>query len=417
LGISMIYQELENITKISVAENIFLGRLPKTRFLGFINFKKLYADTADLLLAYGITLNPRTRLSQLSIAQQQFVEIIKAVTVKNAKVIIMDEPTSSLTKEETEKLFSIILELKKKGISIIYISHRLDEVTDIADTISVFRDGKNRGVIQRNEFKKDKIITLMVGHDIAKVDKKPVERKRVVFEVRNLNIKNRIHNFNIELYEGEILGVAGLMGSGKDELVKCLFGLWPAISKEIYFRGKRIVIRKPLDAIRHGIVYLPEERKMQSLFLEMSVKENISPIWLYNNVRKLFLNFRKETQLSREMIEKLAIKTPSPEMEIIGLSGGNQQKVIFSRLIAVKPSIMILNDPTRGVDVKSKEAIYGFIRELAAQGTSILFLSSEIPEINYLANRVVVLSKGELCGEFTDAEVSTTNILTSATRA
>ena len=417
LGISMIYQELENITKLSVAENVFLGRLPKSTIPAFVDFRKLFKETGELLKEYGLDIDPKAKLSSLTVAQQQFVEIIKAVTVKNAKIIIMDEPTSSLTKEETEKLFNIIRELKNKGISVIYISHRLDEVAGIADAISVFRDGKNRGTLGKDEFERNKIITLMIGHEVETIEKKAVKRDRVVFEVKNLSIKNRVYNFHLKLYEGEILGIAGLMGSGKDELVKSLFGLWPAESKELYYLNRRLHVRKPIDAIREGIVYLPEERKLQSLFLELSVRENIMPLWLYSIFDNFFTNERKEKDIAADMIDKLEIKTPGPEEEVVGLSGGNQQKAIFSRLLAVNPRVMILNDPTRGVDVKSKESIYSYIRDLAARGTSILFLSSEIPEINYLANRVVVLSKGEMCGEFYDNEVTTMNILTSATRA
>lgn len=417
MGISMIYQELENITKLTVAENIFLGRLPHSSIPGFVNFRKLYSDTKEILEEYGIDISPKARLSNLSIAHQQFVEIIKAVTVKNAKIVIMDEPTSSLTKEETDKLFSIIKDLKRRGISVIYISHRLDEVTGIADAVSVFRDGKNRGTLQHDEFEKNRIITLMVGHEVETVESKQIERNKVVFEVRNLTIRNRIKDFNVKLYEGEILGIAGLMGSGKDELVKSLFGIWPAVSKTVLFEGKEILIKHPLDAIRHGILYLPEERKVQSLFLSLSVRENITPIWLYNMQKGFFTKTAPENEVAERYIRKLDVKTPGITEEVVGLSGGNQQKVIFSRLLAVQPKIMILNDPTRGVDVKSKEAIYWFIRELASKGTSILFLSSEIPEINYLANRVVVLSKGEMCGEFADDDVTTINILSSATRA
>jgi len=345
------------------------------------------------------------------------VEIIKAVTVKNAKIVIMDEPTSSLTKEETDKLFEIIRELKKRGISVIYISHRLDEVTDIADRISVFRDGRNRGTLQRGEFDRTRIITLMVGHAVERTDKPMISRQRIIFEIRGLSIRNRIKDFNLKLYEGEILGIAGLMGSGKDELVKCLFGLWPAASKEVFFGGERIHLGSPIDAIKHGIVYLPEERKLQSLFLELSVKDNISALWTYHVFNGFFLNNRLETKLAASQVESLSIKTPSVNTEIVNLSGGNQQKAILSRLMTVNPKLLILNDPTRGVDVKSKEAIYRIIRELSNEGVSILFLSSEIPEIAYLANRVVVLSKGEICGEFVDDRVTTVNILTAATRA
>lgn len=416
LGISMIYQELENIPKITVSENIFIGRLPGTRLKGFVNFKKLYSETKRILNEFEINIDPGTRVSKLSIAQQQFVEIIKAINAQNARIIIMDEPTSSLTKDETEKLFSIIKELKKKCISIIYISHRLDEVIGIADRVSVFRDGRNVGTLDKNNFDAQKIISLMIGHTIEEDKKEKVERKKIVFEVRNLNIKNRIKNFNLKLHEGEILGVAGLMGSGKDELVKSLFGIWPTTSKELYFYDKKISVKSPRDAVNLGIVYLPEERKIQSLFLTLSVKYNISPIWLFNNYRKFFINDIKENELSKQFIKKLSIKTPSVYQQIINLSGGNQQKVIFSRLIAVKPKLMILNDPTRGVDVGSKEEIHNLIHQMALDGTSFIILSSEIPEISKIANRVIVLSKGEICGEFIDEKVTTKDILICATR-
>jgi len=238
----------------------------------------------------------------------------------------------------------------------------------------------------------------------------------VLFEVRNLAIKRRVAGFSMKLYEGEILAIAGLMGSGKDELVKCLFGLWPAVSKEVFFRGRAVDIRSPKQAIDHGIVYLPEERKLTSLFLELSVKYNISPLWLFNVRRRFFLQPRPEEELARCAISELGIKTPSPAEEIMNLSGGNQQKAVFSRLIALKPTLMILNDPTRGVDVGSKEEIYRIIQKLVSAGTSIILLSSEIDEICYLADRVIVLSKGEVYGEFADEEVTLENVLTCALR-
>jgi len=416
LGISMIYQELENIPKITVSENIFVGKLPGTRFMGFVNFRKLYSETKKLLDEFDLNIEPNMKVNRLTIAQQQFVEIIKAINARNSKIIIMDEPTSSLTKDETEKLFSIIRGLKTKGISVIYISHRLDEVTGISDRISVFRDGKNVGTLYKENFDAQKIISLMIGHTLEETNKAKILRKKLVFEVKNLNIKNRIENFNIKLYEGEILGIAGLMGSGKDELVKSLFGLWPAASKELFFNERKITVRTPRDAVNLGIVYLPEERKIQSLFLTLSVKYNISPIWLFNICRKFFINDLKENELSKQFIKKLSVKTPSIYQQIVSLSGGNQQKVIFSRLIAVNPKLMILNDPTRGVDVGSKEEIHNLIRKMALEGTSFIILSSEIPEISKIADRVIVLSKGEICGEFIDEKVTTKDILICATR-
>ena len=417
LGISMIYQELENIPKITVAENIFIGRLPKSRVPGFVNFTKLYKNTKKLLDEFLLDIDPKAKVSKLSVAQQQFVEIIKAITVKGARIIIMDEPTSSLTKDETEKLFQIIKDLKKKNISVIYISHRLDEVTGIADRISVFRDGKNVGVLLRDQFDSQKIISLMIGHLLKDEAKNRISRKDVIFEVKNLKIRNRIEDFSFKLYEGEILAIAGLMGSGKDELVKSLFGLWPSQRKQIYFEGKKISIKSPRDAVSLGIVYLPEERKIQSLFLTLSVKYNISPIWLGNVYKRFFISDARENELATDMVSKLSIKTSSINQVILNLSGGNQQKTIFSRLLALGPRIMVLNDPTRGVDVGSKEEIHKLIREMAKKGTSFILLSSEIPEISSIANRVIVLSKGTICGQFTDQDVTTKSILTCATRA
>jgi ribose transport system ATP-binding protein len=417
LGISMIYQELENVQKLSVAENIFLGKLPRSRIPGFVSFRRLLGDTTRILADFGITINPSTKLSKITTAEQQFVEIIKAITVENARIIIMDEPTSSLTKKEVDKLFQIIKELKRKGISVIYISHRLDEVIEIADRVSVFRDGRNQGVLTKKQFDTTRVVSMMIGHELGTTVKRQIERKNVVFEIRKMAIENRISNFRLKIHDGEILGIAGLMGSGKDELVKSIVGLWPAQAKEMYFRGERIVIRHPADAIRHGIIYLPEERKLQSLFLDMSVSQNISPLWLFTVEKRAFIDSRKETKLSEGYVELLSIKTPSTATKIMNLSGGNQQKAIFSRLLAVKPKLMILNDPTRGIDVGSKEEIYGIIRELSSQGVSILLLSSEIPEITALANSVIVLSRGEILSEFSDADVTSENITKAVTRA
>ena len=420
-GISMLYQELANVPKLSVAENIFLGLLPRKGVLGLLDFRTLFSRTQEYFDTYKVDIDPKTILSRLTLAEKQFVEIIRVITAKNARIVIMDEPTSSLTKSETERLFAIIRELKKQGTTIVYISHRLDEVQEIADRISVFRDGKNVGTLEREAYDERRIIMLMLGQALMRLEKETTKiglrREKVLFEIRNLNIRRRVSNFSAKLYEGEILAIAGLMGSGKDELVKCLFGLWPAVTKEVRFRGKPLPIRSPKQAIDNGIVYLPEERKLTSLFLELSVKHNISPLWLFNVHRRFFLRARPEEELARSAISELSIKTPSPAEEIMNLSGGNQQKAVFSRLIALKPTLMILNDPTRGVDVGSKEEIYRIIRKLVSTGTSIILVSSEIDEICYLADRVIVLSKGEVHGEFADDEVTLENVLTCALRA
>jgi ABC-type sugar transport system ATPase subunit len=417
LGINMIYQEPENIQKLTVAENIFLGKLPKGKVPGFVDFNKLISATKDVLAQFNIDINPSIKLSKITTAEQQFVEIVKAITTKNTKVVIMDEPTSSLTQHEVEKLFLIIKELKKKNISVIYISHRLDEVIEIADRISVFRDGKNRGELERGNFNTAEIVSKMIGHELKETSKRMIKREHVVFEIKNIQIHNKIENFSMKLHKGEIVGIAGLMGSGKDELVKSIFGLWPAQKKELFFEGKKISIRHPMDALNEGIIYLPEERKLQSCFLDMSVNKNISPLWLFNIEKRMFVNRRKEAQLAKYYVEKLAIKTSSINTKIINLSGGNQQKAVFSRMLALNPKLMVLNDPTRGVDVGSKEEIYHIIRELADNGVSILLLSSEIPEITKMSDTVIVLSKGEIRAEIHDTEVTSENIIKTVTRA
>lgn len=320
-GINMIYQELTNLPKLTVAENIFLGMLPE-KSLGLVDFRELYRKAGDILKSHTLDISPKEKLTKLTVAEKQFVEIIRVISAKNAEIVIMDEPTSSLSTDEIDKLFLIIGELKKRNITIIYISHRLDEVVKIADRVSVFRDGKNRGTLEKDQFDEEKIITLMLGHSLERKEKHPVKRNTVIFEVRNLSIRRKIKDFNMKLYEGEILGIAGLMGSGKDELVKSLFGLWPALSKEVYFKGDRIDVRSPQDAIKHNIVYLPEERKIASLFAQLSVKYNISPIYLFNVYGKIFLKKKIENDLTRYFVDKLDIKTSDLNEEIVNLSGG-----------------------------------------------------------------------------------------------
>ncbi len=414
-GISMIYQELANLPKLSVAENIFLGTLPLKRG-SLVDFERMFSETENKFDKYGIDINPRQKLEKLTIAEKQFVEIIKAINDENNKIVIMDEPTSSLAKGEIDKLFSIIEGLKQDGITIIYISHRLDEIFKIADRVSVFRDGKNRGVFKREDFDQKIIIEHMLGHSVEKSKKSSFDRNKVIFEVQNLKISNKIFDFNLKLHKGEILGIAGLMGSGKDELVKSLFGLWPSETKTLFYNGQEIKINNPEHALRHGISYLPEERKIQSLFQGLDVVSNMTPIWLFHKIKKRIIAKKTEREKTIETINRLSVKTAGEYEKIDTLSGGNQQKVVFGRLLLMEPEVMVLNDPTRGIDIGSKEEIYREIRALAENGTSIIIVSSELEEIQYLSNRVLVLSKGYIRGEFSDEDVTMKNILTCVTR-
>ena len=419
LGISVIYQELENLPKLSVAENIFLGELPKIERLHcFVNSNKLLQITKDLLNRLNIDINPKEMVGNLSIAHQQLVEIAKSLS-HEVKVLIMDEPTSYFSEDETKKLFKTIADVKRHGVSVIYVSHRLQEILDIADRITVLRDGKSVVTIEDikdiNEYEIIKFIIGEKSHKILQQEKRKLERKKVIFEVKNLNIYKRLKDFNMKLYEGEILGIVGLVGSGKDELIQSIVGLWPRISGDFLIDNKKIKITTPKDAIDKGIVYLSYDRKNLSIFPNLKCRENISPIWLHKVYRKIFILKSREIDLSKLYIKKLSIKTSSTEEKIKDLSGGNQQKLIFARLLAIKPRILLLHDPTRGIDIGSKNEIYKIINELANKGTSIIFLSSELQEICNLANRILVIFKGCLREEFTDSDIKIENIFASVT--
>ena len=415
-GITIIYQELSNFPRLSVTENIFMGRLIRNK-AGIVNFTEMHAAVKEMFGRYEVDINPRARLDNLTVAEKQFVEIVKAVSVLGTKVVIMDEPTSSLTRIDIEKLYKIIENLKKDGVSVIFISHHLEEVFEIADRVTVLRDGQKVAVIDREDYDEDELISLMLGHSISKFEKRIINREELIFEIKNLSVQNRVEDFNIGLYKGEVLGIAGLMGSGKDELIKSLFNLWPAKTKELYLEGEKISIKSPIDALKKGIVYLPEERKTQALFQDMPVYLNILAIWLFYYLKKVGVNQKLEIDEAEKLIEKLNVKTESARSPITALSGGNQQKAILARLLAVEPKIMILNDPTRGIDVGSKDEIYRLIRQLAENGTSIIIVSSEMEEICYIADRAIILSKGVVRGEFFDMDVNIGNILPCAIRS
>jgi ABC-type sugar transport system ATPase subunit len=414
-GIRAIYQEFENLPKLSVAENIYMGRLPKNKHIpGFVDWSSLIQNTDELLKDLGIDLEPQAKLSSLSVAQQQLVEIAKAISIK-LKILIMDEPTSFLATHEVEQLFRIIYTLKKEqNVSVIYISHRLNEVVDIADRITVLRDGQNVGTLIKKDFKEDRLIKMMIGHGLSEQKEMSIAKKEIILEARNINIYKRLYDFNMKLYEGEILGIAGLIGSGKDEFIKCLFGLWPRQSGEIFLYGGKFDVKEPYDLIGKDVVYLPEERKTQALFLELSLRENLSPIWLYKIFNKYILSKGREYSVTQEYMNKLSIKAVNTEQEVINLSGGNQQKVIFARLLSIRPRVLLLHDPTRGIDVGSKEEIYRIITKLAEQGSSILILSSEVQEICSLSHRIIVLSKGRTVGEFEGESIDVETVLSYA---
>lgn len=417
LGINMIHQEFANFSKLSVAENVFVGKLPRKKGLPLaLDAADLRRRTTEVLGRLRLAIDPGVRLDSLSVAQQQLVEVAKALS-GNLRILIMDEATSSLNLREAEQLFATIQALKAEGISVVYISHRLKEVLSIADRISVLRDGSNVGTFPRGHIDEEAIIEAMLGRRLQSVDKKASSRGTSVFSVRNLNIPGKVRNLSFDLHKGEILGISGLSGSGKEVAIRGLYGLWPSRIERMELNGKPVAIHHPSDGLSLGITYLAEERKNMSVFSQMTIRENASVLWLLAVWRRFVVNRKREREASLQSIRRMNVKMAGPESPVDSLSGGNQQKLLLARLLMVKPDIVILNDPTRGVDVGSKQEIYQIVFQLAREGVSIIMTSSEIPEVTALADRVIVMSKGRKIAELADAEVTTDNVLTLATRA
>jgi ABC-type sugar transport system ATPase subunit len=417
LGINMIHQEFANFAKLSVAENVFVGKLPRRRgFAVALDIRELRRCTTEVLGRLRLSIDPSARLDSLSVAQQQLVEVAKALS-ENLRILIMDEATSSLNLREAEQLFATIEALKAEGISIIYISHRLKEVLNIADRISVLRDGANVGTFSRGYIDEEAIIEAMLGRRLQAVEKKAGTRGEPVFSVTNLSIPGKVRNLSFQVHKGEILGISGLSGSGKEVAIRGLYGLWPGKIERMEVNGKPVAIHHPSDGLSLGITYLAEERKDMSVFSEMTIRENASVLWLLAVWKRFVVNRKQEQEASLRSVQRVNVKMAGLESPVDSLSGGNQQKLLLARLLMVRPDIVILNDPTRGVDVGSKQEIYQIIFQLARQGVSIIMTSSEIPEVTVLADRVIVMSKGRKIAELSDAEVTTENVLALVTRA
>jgi ribose transport system ATP-binding protein len=414
LGISLIHQELNLCEHLTVSENIFLGR--EDTKLGKISQKELDRKTVEILNMLKIDLNPKTLVANLPVSKKQMVEIAKALSA-NAKILIMDEPTSALTDREIEDLFRIILKLKEKGCGIIYISHRLEELEHITDRVSIFRDGKFILTKDYKDTNLNEIISYMVGREIKeKFPRLPSKRKRKILEVKNFNA-GFVKEASFELYEGEIIGFAGLMGAGRTELVRALFGVDPKESGEIYLDGNEIKIHSPHSAIEQGIVLGPEDRKSEGLCTKLSIRENIG----LANLDRLtgwtgIVDRKKEQALSEEVINNLSIKTPSMEQLAKNLSGGNQQKVVVGKWLARKARVVIFDEPTRGIDVAAKVSIYQIMNELKEQGIGVIFVSSEMPEILGMSDKIIVMCNGTITGELLSQEATADKILYLATR-
>jgi len=407
-GVSMIHQELMPLPELTVAENIFLGKEPVLGRTGFVDFRKLNARASIVLERIGLDIPPERRMKELSIAQMQMIEIAKAIS-NDAKVIIMDEPTSAITSREVDVLFGIIGQLKADGISVIYISHKMDEVFRIADTITVMRDGRVVGTRRAEELDNDELISMMVGRSLNALFKK---RVTALSGERLLKVEglegDHFTDVHFELYKGEILGFAGLMGSGRTEIANAVFGLERPHAGRITVEGKTCDMGSPRQAMDHGIAMVNEDRKMNGLVLTSSVAENMTLSSLTDLSTWIFVDHARETEVVKREMLRYRISAPEAGSKVVNLSGGNQQKVAIAKALLTKPRILILDEPTRGIDIGAKAEIYSMMRELADSGMGIILISSELPEIIGICDRVIVMNKGrvsaELPGEGIDEE-------------
>jgi len=415
LGVSIIYQEFNLVPYLNAAENIFLGREPRGILPGIIDFRTMYAEAQKCIDALGVKLNVHTPINRLSVAQQQMVEVAKA-TSRNSSIIAMDEPSATLTEHELQNLFGLIRSLKAKGVSIIYISHRLEEIFEIADRVTVLRDGKLVGTKPIAETDRDEIIRMMVGRELKeKIPKQTAKRGSPALTVKGLSRKGVLHDINLNVHQGEVLGIAGLVGAGRTELARAIFGADPIDAGEIWLNGTRVQIRSPKDAIRYGIGLVTEDRKSLGLILTMVVRENVSLANLGSLTRLGFVNRREEKKIATKFIEDLMIKTPSTEQQVHNLSGGTQQKVVLAKWLFTKSRVMIFDEPTRGIDVGSKVEIYQLMNRLAANGVAIIMISSELPEILGMSDRILVMHEGRIVGELSRDEATQEKIMHLAT--
>ena len=414
-GISLIYQELSVAANLTVAENVFMGSEPKTRW-GMADIAEMNRRTEDVLRSLDAPFSATTPARKLSIAQQQQVEIARAL-IHRGRVLIMDEPTAALSDRETEALFRIVRKLRDDGIAVIYISHRMAEVNELADCVTVLRDGGYVGELTREQLDPARIVQMMVGRPLGDFYQHKTGRIRgkPVLQVENLTGgKVRLASFTV--HAGEVLGLAGLVGAGRTELARLIFGADPKTGGRVLLDGQEVDIREPLDAIRLAIGYLPEDRKGQGLFLQLSALANTSMNTLRGNSRLGVINHSALNKLTNEAIARLSIKVSGPEGIVGGLSGGNQQKVLLARWLEIKPRVLLLDEPTRGVDVGAKSEIYRIINDLAAQGVAIVVISSELPEVIGICDRVVVMREGVITGECTEENINQENIMTLATQ-
>jgi ribose transport system ATP-binding protein len=415
VGISLIHQELNLSDNLDVGANVFLGREPR-RF-GLVDHRRIHREAQPFLDRIGLKVSSRELVSTLSIGHQQMVEIAKALSIQS-RILIMDEPTSSLSQHETENLFRVIHDLRRQGVAIVYISHRLGEVKELADRVMVLRDGQNAGELKRDEVNHDRMVRLMVGRDLSQFyERRPHAIGEPVLEVAELRTPlHPRHPLNLTVRAGEIVGLAGLVGAGRTEMLRSLFGIDRKVSGQIRVVGQEVNLRSPREAIAAGLALVPEDRKQQGIIVEMAVRQNLSLPGLKRHQKPGgFLNRLVEKELVKEMIAKLNIRTPSGEQIVQFLSGGNQQKVVLGKWLALAPRLLLLDEPTRGIDVGAKQEIYRLMEQLAETGVGILFVSSEMTEILGMSDRVLVMHEGRISGELSRAELSEEAIMHLAT--
>jgi ribose transport system ATP-binding protein len=396
--IGFVHQELNVLDNLTVAENIFLGREPR-KFGFLIDRLKLNSGTEIHLNRLGLDVPPKKPLRELSIAQQQMVEIAKALSL-NARIVIMDEPTSSLTLTETERLLRVIKDLREQGVSIIYISHRLGEIKQIADRVVVLRDGRNAGILERDQIDHDNIVRLMVGRDLQRSDKPAENATPTPFaEIKDLKTKRYPNTpISFDVHKGEILGFAGLVGAGRSEAAQAIFGVDASVSAKISLDGKLIDIASARDAIKNGIYLVPEDRRIAGLIVDIPIRANITLPALSHYTFLGLISKKRECAASAEMCKKLNVKAPSPETNAADLSGGNQQKVVLAKWLSLDPRLLIFDEPTRGIDVGAKAEIYQLMRDLAARGVAIMMISSDMEEILNESDRIAVMHEGKIAG-------------------
>ncbi|MGG1480754.1 sugar ABC transporter ATP-binding protein [Bacillus smithii] len=413
-GIMFIHQELNIWPEMTVLENLFIGK-EVTNKLGILNTKKMKALAKDIFKRLGMTLPLEQEAGLCSVGEQQMIEIAKAL-MTDAKVIIMDEPTSALTDREIQRLFQLMESLKKDGVSIVYISHRMEEIFTICDRITIMRDGKTVHTSPIKETNFDEVVKKMVGRELK--DRFPERRPKpgkIVFEVKNLTRKGYFENIHFSLRSGEILGISGLMGAGRTEIMRSLFGIDPLDEGEIFIDGQKVTIKNPYDAVRKHMAFATENRKEEGLILDFSIRENISLPNLFSLAPKGIVQSEEEEKFVDMMSKRLKIKTSSTEEAAGNLSGGNQQKVVIAKWIGIGPKVLILDEPTRGIDVGAKREIYQLMNELTDRGMGIIMISSELPEILGMSDRILVIHEGKIAGELQGKEADQETIMTLAT--